>query len=371
MNEKEKKAMNLCTILVPGILLFAGFLASLLLPKQEISVSERRRLTAFPKVTMQSVLSGKWSDGFEKYAPDHFPMRDEFRRLKAIVHGDVFRQKDNNDIYMSEGSVSKLEYPLNEESIGIATGKFNAIKEKYLDKAKANVYYAIVPDKNFFLAEVNGYPAMDYERLLTLMREGLPGMTGIDLVPLLSIEDYYRTDAHWSQDRLLPVAGAVAQAMGVADKISGRYELRTLAPFYGSYYGQSALALPPDEIRYLTNEVLEGCTTYNHETKETTKIYDESKFGNVDPYDVFLSGATPLLTITNPAADQDRTLIVFRDSFGSSLVPLLAEAYGTIHLVDIRYLASDYIERFITIPEGCDVLFLYSTMVLNNSYMLK
>ena len=40
---------------------------------------------------------------------------------------------------------------------------------------------------------------------------------------------------------------------------------------------------------------------------------------------MFLSGSKSLLTITNPSADTDRELVIFRDSFASSLAPLLTE----------------------------------------------
>ena len=64
-------------------------------------------------------------------------------------------------------------------------------------------------------------------------------------------------------------------------------------------------------------------------------------------------------------------LVVFRDSFGSSLIPLLAEGYGTVYAVDIRYIASDALQRVVSFPQGADVLFLYSTTVLHNSITLK
>ena len=61
---------------------------------------------------------------------------------------------------------------------------------------------------------------------------------------------------------------------------------------------------------------------------------------------------------------------MFRDSFGSSLVPLLAEGYARITLVDIRYIASERLGTWLTFSDQ-DVLFLYSTPVLNNSETLK
>ena len=95
----------------------------------------------------------------------------------------------------------------------------------------------------------------------------------------------------------------------------------------------------------------------------------EKADGN-DPYEIFLSGPVSLLTIENPMAKSEKELIVFRDSFGSSLIPLLAEGYQKTTLVDIRYIQSDFLPNFVDFT-GKDVLFLYSTVVLNNSETLK
>lgn len=81
---------------------------------------------------------------------------------------------------------------------------------------------------------------------------------------------------------------------------------------------------------------------------------------------MFLTGSRALITIENPNATEDRELIVFRDSFGSSIAPLLAGGYSKVTLVDIRYISPAMIGRFVDF-EGWDVLFLYSSQILNNS----
>ena len=91
----------------------------------------------------------------------------------------------------------------------------------------------------------------------------------------------------------------------------------------------------------------------------------EKAYGK-DPYQMFLSGSISLMTIENPNATTDKELIIFRDSFGSSITPLLVEGYAKITLVDIRYIIPDRLGGFVNF-EGSDVLFLYSTLVLNNS----
>ena len=84
---------------------------------------------------------------------------------------------------------------------------------------------------------------------------------------------------------------------------------------------------------------------------------------------MFLSGPVSIQVVENPKGP-DRELIVFRDSFGSSLVPLLLQDYSKVTLIDTRYVPADYLNKFVDF-HGQDVLMLYSPMVLNQSAMLK
>ena len=145
----------------------------------------------------------------------------------------------------------------------------------------------------------------------------------------------------------------------------------SFSPFYGVYCGQAALPLAADTLVYLTSPILDGCTVYNYETDKTGAVYDMDMLSGNDPYNVFLSGAAAILTVENPACENDRELFVFRDSFGSSVTPLLISAYSRVTLIDIRYVQSDFLGEFLDFSAADDVLFLYSTLVLNNSTMLK
>ncbi|MBQ5885563.1 MAG: hypothetical protein IIW79_04055 [Clostridia bacterium] len=70
------------------------------------------------------------------------------------------------------------------------------------------------------------------------------------------------------------------------------------------------------------------------------------------------------MRIENEAATTDKELIIFRDSFGSSIAPYFAEGYKSVTLVDIRYISPQTVANFVDF-ENKDVLFLYSTSVLN------
>ena len=326
--------------------------------KADYSESERRALAKFPEITADAVLSGEFAKDFEDYCVDRFPARDTWRSIKAYTRLGLFMQKDNNDIFLKDGQISKLEYPMNPQMADHAIKQFTKINEKFLKGNK--VYFAMIPDKNCYVADLK----LDYGAFSDYMNQKLPFATPIELTDLLEADDYYRTDTHWRQDKITDVADRLAQSMGTS--ISGDYETVTLdTPFNGVYVGQSALNCTPDQVTYLTNSAIEG-----YKVEGANAVYDLEKATSRDPYEMFLSGNQPLITIRNPHSNSGKRLILFRDSFGSSIAPLLAEGYSEVVLVDIRYVSSDMLGNFVNF-QNADVLFLYSTLLLNNSLGLK
>ena len=75
------------------------------------------------------------------------------------------------------------------------------------------------------------------------------------------------------------------------------------------------------------------------------------------------------IVIENPNATTDKTLVVFRDSFGSSLVPLLVQDYAKVTLVDIRAGSTSIPNLKMVDFADADVLFMYSSLVLNGGYI--
>ncbi len=375
----NKKIRGLGTLLLVGIWAVVT-LCGWFLPDQAASEAERRELEQFPTVSVTTLTDGSFMSDFESYALDQFPLRDEFRKIKALFHYNALGQKDNNDIYISQGYAAKQEYPLDASSVEYALKRFGYVYDKYLANSDCNAYMAIVPDKGYYLAQSSGQLAMDYDTMFTLFREGMPWAAQIDLTSSLQADSYYRTDTHWRQEKLLPAAAALCQAMGVSGPVEENYvPQRQERPFYGVYYGQAALPMEPESLYLMESAVLDGCATYLGEwdmkegpvfRKVYDGVYDREKLAGKDMYEAYLSGNQSMIRIENPNAATDRELIIFRDSFGSSIAPLLAESYRTVTLVDIRYFSPDMVGQFLTF-EDQDVLFLYSTLVLNNSTTLK
>ena len=359
----QDKTKNIIITIGFAVIIIATFVINLISKDQEISISERRKLAQFPEITIKKILNGDVMDKWEDYAEDQFVERDFFRKIKAFWSTNIFGQKDNNNLFEKDGAIYKMEYPLKEKNVQKSAQKIKEVYNTYLKDM--NVYYSIIPDKNYYLLN-DDHLKIDFDKVEQIVGDELQDFKYIDITQGLELEDYYKTDLHWKQENLDKVVNIIQTNMGLDNSEEIEYKLINKGKFYGTYYGQFGKELSPDELHVLTNDIIENCTTYNVEKKKTAPIYTETK--SADRYDIFVSGATPLIEIKNPNAKTDKELLLFRDSFGSSLAPLLVENYSKITLVDIRYISSKILNNFIDF-NGQDVLFLYSTVVLNQNIL--
>lgn len=364
--------------------LFCLFLAVVLLinvmtPDQDISVAERRPLAQQPSWSADFVFGGEADTKLESYVLDQFAFRQNFRGLKAVFDSEVLRKTDNNGIFVKEGQIFKPDYPMNTGKAAELGTKIAEIYEKYL--RSCNVKYAVIPEKTYYLAKDSGYLMTDYDALVDAMRQRLHSTLraggSMEYIPLkysLDLDSYYSTDLHWRQEALQPVMEQLGRAFGFEPvQLSKSYHQEVYEPFYGSYYGQAALPLPADQLRYLTGNQLEKLIVTNYDggsPKTVEGVYDKKQLGSVDSYSVFLGGNSPLITIENPELKNGKELIVFRDSFGSSLAPLLSSSYEKVTLIDLRFIGYDHIGQFVDFQDQ-DVLFLYNQGVLNSSDMIR
>lgn len=366
---KKPAIGNLITVCALALLLIGGGAWWLLRAPDAVSVSERRPLAGRPKLTAETLMNGEWMDDLEAYSLDQFPLRDAFRTLKARFRLDVFRQKDNNGIFVSNGHVGKQEYPLRERSVIKAADKIDSVTEQYLADTNCRVFAAVIRDKNAAFDGSGCPPRMDYERIEALFSESLDSATYLELGNILTLDDFYTTDPHWRQESLTPVLERLGEGMGFA-YVEPELTWHSLSPFYGAYYGQSALPLAPDTLVYGTNAALDACTNTDLEKNTVTPLYQPELIDGMDGYDVFLGGASALQVLENPNGTTGRELVLFRDSFGSSIAPLLLTVYDRVTLVDLRYIHPDHLGAFLTF-EDQDVLFLYSTLILNQAEVLR
>lgn len=271
------------------------------------------------------------------------------------------------EYFVVEDGVYRAEDELDGKSIDRAFGKFQKFTEDYCTEGN-RVLFALLPTKSSYLP-AGTVPAPDEEALFTMASEMCTFAPFLDLRPCLDLEDYYRTDPHWRQEQLGDVVAALSEALEIDIDTENRTS-EVLTEHYIGVYGAEVDGIAPETMTVLRHPAMDGYIVRSGETGEEIPLYDTAKLTERDPYELFAGGPLSLVTIENPNAPTDRRLIVVRDSFASALLPLLAQSYAEVTAVDIRYMMPAMVGQHVDFTDA-DVLFLYSSTVINNSITLK
>ncbi len=302
-------------------------------------------------------------ENLEEYLTDQFPLRNNFLSLNSIWNRYILGNNEDNLVYLKEDYIIEKMYPIEKESINHFIKKINEMITEDLQNNEP--YYMIIPDKSYFLNEKD-ILKVNYEELKKELKENIKGKE-IDIFDLLELEDYYKTDIHLKQNSYLKIIEKLGENFNFSQK-KIEYKEKSFKEFKGS----SAAKVPfskKEELNYLTNEEIENVKVTHLEYKEG-KVYEESLLTSFDSYNVFLRGPSSFIEIENNNIEEEKELVIFRDSFSSSLAPLLIPYYKKITLVDLRYINKEEMKKHLEIKNQ-DILFAYSINVLKNSFLLK
>ena len=116
------------------------------------------------------------------------------------------------EIYVYRGYAAATDAPWSEKSLDFAAKRLGHLLETYFTGEGYRRYLAVVPDKAQFTEPPEGYTPAGAQETADYLAQRLP-VEEIGIAPLLSLEDYYRTDPHWRQERLHPVAQALPRQL--------------------------------------------------------------------------------------------------------------------------------------------------------------
>lgn len=349
MKEKIMSVLFISFLLGFGILYFV-------IEDKDISALERRKLININNVKEDFV------SNLDSYMEDQMPLRDNFITLNSLYTRYIIQNKESNNVYLNDGYLTDKNYPLDDTSVNNFINKINYIYDYYLNNS--NSYFAIIPDKSIFLP--SSFPKIDYEDLEKKLSKSMH-MSYIDIASKIRLEDFYKTDIHLKQESYFKIVDIINDNFQNA-KVDLKYDREEFSGFYGSSYSKAPF-VPSEIVSYYNNDDTDKAVV-KHLEYGLKKIYDIEALNHADKYDFFLSGPSAYLEIENNNITGDKELIIFRDSFASSMAPLLVSYYHKITLVDLRYISFDYLLDKIDFNNK-DVLFLYSTLIVNKSSTLK
>ena len=324
--------------------LFCAFIGgaaviSLLLPDKAFSPLENRYLQKPPKLSLETLNSGKFMKDAEDYVSDHIVGRDFWVAMKAWSER-LSGKKENDGVYFGKQDtlINRVKDP-EPSKLDQDMGYLDAL----IGNMSVPVYFGLIPSA----AEIwkdrlpDGAPTADEKAIIDRLYFST-GASTIDLYGALaphSGEDiYYRTDHHWTSLGAFYGANAIFETMGLEPIDLNDYRKTTVTDqFNGTLFSSSGVRwLPPDSIdTYVPDEGVK-VTSWFKGTPEEGSLYVDSYLDVKDKYSYFLGGNQALCVIETEHADAPKVLVV-RDSYSDSLAPFLTERFSEIHLFDLRY----------------------------------
>lgn len=318
---------------VAAAVLFCGFLfaiaAGYLLPTSTFSEMEKRYLAQTPVVNMDTVFSGEWSRQAEDYLTDHVPGRNLFVGINAYMELMAGRQK-LKDVWLVDGKLLEAPVVTDEKAISRNMKAINTFAETL----GQTVHVMVVPSAGW-AAGVEGYTDND-----TLKAIYAAAGDRVCAVPVEGIfagnpELYYRTDHHWTSQGAYKGYAAYMEAVGRKCRAAEDFQITVAQGFQGSTYSRSALWLTPPESIELWQGSSQLAVTNGETDGVHPGIFYWERLEQADKYTVFLDGNHSIVRIQNP--EKQGKLLVIRDSYSNCLGGFLAESYGEVVLVDLRY----------------------------------
>ena len=392
MEEKTEAVLSDCSVPLPSPevkkdrfyavfgLVFLGLLLGimalhLILPDQAYSASEKRALTG-AEILVKAPVSENFADRAEEYVSDQFPLRAAAMRLKSNLMLLAGENESQGVYYCRDGSLIQAFAPYAEDQPAKMAAAVNAFAERedfrqvlFLllptavsicsDKLPAAAQTASERD---FCKELSGRLS---EKLI------VPDcFFHMEKIRQAGIQPYYLTDHHWTTPAAKAMFHRIAPRTGWKE---GEYTGGVVSDrFLGSLVSLSGFTPAKSDALTVYEAGKENASVLiMHEAKGESRgsFYDYEALEGSDPYEVFLGGNEPLITIRT-TADTDDTLLVFKDSYANCFLPFLTESYKTITVVDPRYF-SDPVSSLFLDDDYTDVLFLFNVQTLASDDSLR
>lgn len=349
--------------------------------KQPFSENENRYLAQFPKFSFESYKNKKFMEGFDDWISDRFVGREQWIEFKNSSDRAIGKTEINgvfieNDMMMEAWkSYDQTIYDKNLKAI-------NKFAENH---ENIPIYFMLVPNaQEIYKNNLPAFaPVENQKKFIDNFYSDLSGFEGtVDVYSALKEKSensyiYYRTDHHWTSFGAFLAYQAAAPVLGYESYPYSAFEIEHAShDFRGTLFSKTLdFNVTPDIIDYYTvakGEPEVKVSVYDKPDNSTGKIiykkYDSMYFRDFldvkDKYSSFLGQNSPLVTVENPSAKSEKSLLVIKDSYAHSLVPFLSKEYKKVTMIDLRYINADF--QIIAPLEDYDqLLFMYNVITFS------
>lgn len=359
-------------------LIFIGIFAAgyFIVEDREFSDMENRYLTTMPKFSLDSFANGTFTSDFESYMADQVIFKDNLVTLKTDL-SRLCNMTQVNGVYFGEEDYLIQDY---EKPTELLDSNLNYIKT-FAQRNEIPMTMLLVPNASYIYEDKMPLFGETYpqDAVISQVRDALSSeLTFVDASDILLEHKeesiYFKTDHHWTMEGAYYGYQVLGEALNISVTNRDDYEIEVVSEdFYGSMYSKAPSAgQSPDVISIYHNPEGIYQVEYLDEEKTTDSLFVYENLEIKDQYTVFLGGNHPLLHITSNSENEENVLVI-KDSYAHCLLPMLADHYSSMYVMDLRYYHSD-IDAFIEENNIEQVIFIYNVEFLstdNNFLWLK
>lgn len=375
-NSSIKKIISIFMIVIFSASLISFFLIGLILPDKSFSESENRKLSSFPKITLSNVLSGHFMSSFETYMSDQFAGREFFVSSKKFL-SRVLGNTEINGVYIGKNNrLFKVPSIFSEVEIKEKMESINSFSEKCNIK---NQYFMLIPNSSEILKDDLPHflscPSQkeQIDKIYSSLGENIKTIDILNnFLNYDNKEDlYFKTDHHWTGTAAYIALKPFSEAVGFLYNDSNYQNVILSNSFNGTLSSFSGISEIADTINaYIPVDCTGSYYMLNKETmNKSPSVFDLEKLNNSNQYEVFLGGNFSEIEIHTKNTSKGN-LLIFKDSYANTFIPLLTPFFNKIVIIDPRYYTDD-ITTCITNNNFSDLLFLYNVNTFLEDKTLK
>lgn len=306
--------------------------------------TENKTLSSMPEIMDGEKINVDYLSDMGAFFNDHFAFRQQMVSVNAAIYGKLFGASATSEVLIGTDGWLYYTGTLNDytsEHLMTERGRINIVHnlklmQEYVESHGSSFLFTIAPNKNSLYGEhmpyyyVKGAAANNYECLLPMLQEA--GIHYADLFQAFRAEDevlYFEKDSHWTNRGAALAYRTIMRELPLEDE---SYETYETVPFTVDQQHLGDLT----KMLYPLNSELEENEIYQ---KDWIWSYVNDVHDNMDNW------------IQTSSTKNERRLLMFRDSFGESLIPFFAEEFGTAffsrvvpyNLENVLLLSPDYV----------------------------
>jgi hypothetical protein len=313
-------------------LLAVLFISDNIDPHRSFSEYEKRVLASIPKWDLDALIDGSLTLDLESAINDQFIGRDLWIQLKAKLESSFGKVENNGILLGKQGILFEKRLTLNPQSLD----NVKYLKEFLEMVSDLKVTSVLVPNKEAIYPEhlPTGFPMLNQLELLKEWKKSIALLDISDELKAHSSEDlYYKTDHHWTLKGAYVAYETLMKTWGYEAKSYESFSPYKVEGFLGTYYNRSRFdSIKSESLGIINPDII----SYETDGKTYSSLINSEALKGNDLYGAFLYGNHGYGHIVVRNATSPRRLLVIKDSYANSLIPMLTSAFDEIDVIDLR-----------------------------------